>query len=475
MKKTAMKALAFLLVLCLTVGIAPCLAVSAGAADRPAGEGEAVGVASYTVYRYYHYWGKNSSGDLYNSYGNGVWKNYESVTSTTPFPEHKVYDGHQSYRKSVSGMHGSVWWLESSTVMPTPTILTQPTDYYGPLGSTATFTVEAEGVDLSYQWWVKKPTATRFSKSSITTAVYSVALTEARNGNQLYCVVTDSEGDSVQTDTVTMIIGEPLAITADLEDYVGPLGSTASFTVEATGDGLAYQWWVKSRTAAKFTKSSVTASTYRVTLTEARNGNQVYCVITDARGNTAQTNTVTMTVAEALSVADLTDCAGPLGSTATFTVEATGEGLSYQWWVKKPTATKFSKSSVTGPVYEVELTEARNGNQIYCVVTDAYGNTARTNTVTMTVAEALSVADLTDCAGPLGSTVSFTVEATGEGLSYQWWVKKPTAAKFSKSSITGPTYSVELTEARNGNQVYCVVTDAYGNTVRTNTVSMTIG
>ncbi|MBR4692131.1 MAG: hypothetical protein IKP17_05185, partial [Oscillospiraceae bacterium] len=152
-----------------------------------------------------------------------------------------------------------------------------------------------------------------------------------------------------------------------------------------------------------------------------------------------------------------------------------GEGLTYQWYVKKPTATKFSKSSITGPVYEVELTEARNGNQVYCVVTDAFGNTARTNTVTMTIAEALAVADLTDYVGPLGSTASFTAEAAGEGLTYQWYVKKPTATKFSKSSITGPVYEVELTEARNGNQIYCVVTDAYGETVRTNTVSMTIG
>ncbi len=54
-------------------------------------------------------------------------------------------------------------------------------------------------------------------------------------------------------------------------------------------------------------------------------------------------------------------------------------------------------------------------------------------------------------------------------------MKKPTAAKFSKSSITSATYSVELTAARNGNQVYCVVTDGEGNTVQTNTVSMSIG
>ncbi len=64
--------------------------------------------------------------------------------------------------------------------------------------------------------------------------------------------------------------------------------------------------------------------------------------------------------------------------------------------------------------------------------------------------------------------------ASGTGLSYQWWVKTPSSTKFTKSSITGPAYSVELTAARNGNQLCCVVTGKYGQTVQTNTVKMTV-
>ncbi len=169
------------------------------------------------------------------------------------------------------------------------------------------------------------------------------------------------------------------------------------------------------------------------------------------------------------------DYTGPVGSRASFTVAAEGEGLSYQWYVKSRTATKFSKSSVVSAVYSVTLTEANAGRQLYCVVSDAEGNAVRTNTVTMTLGPAFTVAPLADYVGPEGSTASFTAAADGEGCSYQWYVKKPTAAKFSKSAITGDTYAVTLTAARNGNQVYCVVTDSSGNTVRTNTATMTIG
>ena len=351
------------------------------------------------------------------------------------------------------------------------------TDYVGPIGSTASFTVQATGTGLTYQWWVKKPTAARFSKSSITGDTYAVELTEARNGNQIYCVVTDAYGNTAQTNTVSMTAAEPLAITAALTDYAGLEGSTASFTVQATGVGLTYQWWVKKPTATRFSKSSVTGDTYAVELTEARNGNQIYCVVTDAFGNTARTGTVTMTIAEPLAItADLADYVGSIGSIASFTVEAFGTGLSYQWYVKKPTATKFSKSSITSDTYAVELTEARIGNQLYCVVTDAFGNTLRTNTVTMTAAEPLAIISVPgDYTGPVGSTASFTVEAIGEGLSYQWYVKNRTATKFSKSSVTGQTYSVTLSETNSGRQLYCVVTDAFGNAVRTNTVTMTVG
>ncbi len=268
-----------------------------------------------------------------------------------------------------------------------------------------------------------------------------------------------------------------LSITRQPESYVGPLGSTAAFTVEAAGDGLTYQWWVKTAAGTRFNKSSITGATYSVTLTSARNGNQVYCVVTDAYGNTEQTDTVTMTAAAELAiVTQPADYTGPAGSTATFTVEAAGDGLSYQWYVKNRTATRFSKSSITTATYSVTLTETNEGRQLYCVVTDAYGNTEQTDTVSMSIAApALAILrQPSDYTGPAGSTATFSVVADGEELSYQWYVKKPSASKFSKSSITTATYSVELTAARNGNRLYCVVTDAYGNTVQTDTVTMTI-
>ncbi len=87
------------------------------------------------------------------------------------------------------------------------TITTQPKNYVGAVGSTATATVAASGTGLTYQWYFKNPGSNTFTKSGSKTATYSATLTEANSGRQLYCVIKDSLGNSVTSNTVTMKVG----------------------------------------------------------------------------------------------------------------------------------------------------------------------------------------------------------------------------------------------------------------------------
>ena len=78
--------------------------------------------AAYTQYTYYHWWGYNSEGTLKNSYGNLYWKNYESFTSKTKLAVYKVYDkNYPGYKQTVSGKHGTLWWLKSEETIPAVT------------------------------------------------------------------------------------------------------------------------------------------------------------------------------------------------------------------------------------------------------------------------------------------------------------------------------------------------------------------
>ena len=71
-----------------------------------------------------------------------------------------------------------------------------------------------------------------------------------------------------------------------------------------------------------------------------------------------------------------------------------------------------------------------------------------------------------------GKIVEVVVEAVGDGLTYEWWVAPANSTNFSKSSITTNVYAAPMNSTRDGRKVYCVITDAYGNSVTSDTVSI---
>ena len=160
------------------------------------------------------------------------------------------------------------------------------------------------------------------------------------------------------------------------------------------------------------------------------------------------------------------------GKTVSVSVEATGDGLSYQWWYAAAGSSVFSKSSATTRTYTTTMNSGRDGMRLFCVVTDAYGNTAGTNTVTINMIGVKITRQPVSATVASGKTVSVSVEATGEGLSYQWWYAGAGSNVFSKSSANMRTYTTTMNSARDGMKLYCVVTDTYGNSARTNTVTI---
>ena len=68
-------------------------------------------------------------------------------------------------------------------------------------------------------------------------------------------------------------------------------------------------------------------------------------------------------------------------------------------------------------------------------------------------------------------TVSFT--ASGEGLTYKWYYKEAYESSFKlTTTFKSNTYSATMDASRNGRQIYCVVTDKYGNSAQTNTITL---
>jgi hypothetical protein len=70
------------------------------------------------------------------------------------------------------------------------------------------------------------------------------------------------------------------------------------------------------------------------------------------------------------------------------------------------------------------------------------------------------------------------VEAKGDSLKYQWYSSADGGATWTLSYMDGyntDTFSFTVNNARASRLYKCVITDAGGNTVETNAVSVTIG
>lgn len=157
----------------------------------------------------------------------------------------------------------------------------------------------------------------------------------------------------------------------------------------------------------------------------------------------------------------------------TVSVEATGELLSYTWYAKNYGETEFTATSVHEKEYQVSLGSDPIYQEAYCLITDAHGNTVKSDTVTL--CRLLILQQPREVLVTAGEVATVQFQAVGDTLTYQWYTKDKGASSFSPAEgFTTNTYSVTMDTAVSGRQLYCVVTDKFGNTKQTETVAIGI-
>jgi len=275
-----------------------------------------------------------------------------------------------------------------------------------------------------------------------------------------------------------MITSQPVSQTV-------PVGSTATFSVTASGTGtLTYVWQYLAGSTWKPFGAGTGYNTPTLTTfatTTAYNGLQFQVVVTDGNGLTATSNTATLSVGPAIT-SQPTNQTVAVGSQATFSVTANGVGtLTYVWqylagstWKPFGAGTGYNTATLT----TFATTTAYNGLQFRVVVTDGNGLTANSNTATLSVGPAIT-SQPTNQTVAVGSTATFSVSANGVGtLTYVWqylagstW--KPFGAGTGYNTATLTTFAT--TTAYNGLQFRVVVTDGNGLTATSNTATLSVG
>jgi hypothetical protein len=130
----------------------------------------------------------------------------------------------------------------------------------------------------------------------------TIATTAAYNGVLFRVVVTDGNSLSTASNAVTLTVNSPPVITSQPASQAVALGSTATFSVTATGtQTLTYAGQFSMNGGATWTNFGVgtgyhTATFTTIATTAAYNGVLFRVVVTDGNSLSTASNAVTLTV-----------------------------------------------------------------------------------------------------------------------------------------------------------------------------------
>ena len=345
-----------------------------------------------------------------------------------------------------------------------PTITSQPSSKTACITSTAQFSVSASGDSpRTYQW--KQSTDGGLSWNNVvggsgaTSATYTTpSTTTSMNGYRYEVVVTGYSGCQVTSNgAATLTVNT--AITTQPSSQTVCETSTAQFSVGASGSSLSYQWQYNSGSGWNNVVggSGATSATYTTpSTTTSMNGYQYQVLVTKSgcsQGTTSNPATLTVQAKPTITPqpSSQTVCEG---STATFSVAATGSGLTYQWRQSTNGGTSWSDISgqIAATLTLTGVTTSMKSYQYRVVVTGTCGTvTSNAAILTVQVSPSVTIATPDTQLNYSGKcpTLGATVTSGGPGpFSYQWYnsigaISGATSATYS--ACTAETYYLRVT------------------------------
>jgi outer membrane protein assembly factor BamB len=344
-----------------------------------------------------------------------------------------------------------------------PGVAISPTSAIFDVGQSQLFTSTVYGgtPPYSYQWYYYLSGFPVSSGVNTTTWTFTPTSTGTY---YVYLNVTDSVGYEARSNIASVTVNRALSISVTPSTAIIDIGQSRLFTSSVTGgtSPFAYQWYLNGTAVSGATGSSWT-------FTPGSTGPYtVYLNVTDNVGFIAKSNVATVTVNQTPTVTiSPTSAVMDVGQSKQFFSSISGGTLpfAYQWYLNGTAA-----SGATNPTWSF----APNSSGLYNVhvnVTDGAGFTAKSNTATVTVNPALSVAVSPSSAVlDVGQSQLFSSSVTGgtSPYSYQWYL--------NGTLVTGATSSTwTFTPASAGfNSVSMRVNDTAGAQAISNTATVTV-
>lgn len=246
-----------------------------------------------------------------------------------------------TYSCLVSNMAGGVVSNALLTIImpPTPTNMVPACGpYAGSAGGSVTLTVQAFASNpFSYQWLENgvavnngpSGTGSTFSGSATSSLTIS-GLSQADNGSYS-CLLTNSDG-ATNTCAVVLTVTACPAINSQSGSLVLAATSNATFTVNASGTSLGYQWSKNSAPLGDGGRiSGATSSSLTISSVADADDGSYSCLITNTCASTNSV-VVTLTVIDPPIITNQpVSVVTVLGGSAALHVGASGGSAAYQW------------------------------------------------------------------------------------------------------------------------------------------------
>ena len=332
------------------------------------------------------------------------------------------------------------------TIDDLPTITVQPVGASVCAGENATFSVEATGTNLSYQWYVDGVLISdNATYSGATTSTLTITSASTNLDSKWYRCILNSGGSGTcsrnSASVKLRVYGTPtLTSSTNVTALTVCDGGTTSLTVQpGTGYVSSFhqlQWQYDFAGTGIFTDiaddATYSGSTTKIlTITNATmdlDGSQYRCVIKNCIGeivSTPETLVVNQLPLMVNSPQSQTVC---VNEALMFIAGATGTGVTYQWYVSSDGGTNYSVAYNYNGYSTDTLTISSAGIEMNGLMFKCVASAANPCTVTSESFEAtLTVNETTITAHPVAVTIcdgenaSFSITGQGDALTYQWY------------------------------------------------------
>ena len=369
-----------------------------------------------------------------------------------------------SYVCVVSNQFGS---LTSQTavvnVHAPPVITAQPVSVLIDLNSTATFTVQTGGVGLSYQWFKDGLTISNETNSTLT-----IHNANTSNMGEYRCRVSNNYG-AITSEKATLALRIPPVFTGQPADVNGTNGQNKWLRVKVSSPlAVTYQWQKDSANLPA--SSSVTLAMYVSAHDSAKRkwlrddsgrwgfitpegvcrmgGKTIHlgtdawnnpanwlgwnylplnsmnsshagnykCVATSSFGS-ATSDEITVNVTSPPHITKQPeDISVVKGNSATFTLEASGTGMTFQW---RKDGTLISGATTSS--YTIADSNSSDAGTYTCTITNTHGSTVSRTATLVVIAPPTFVQHPVDTNGTANQPVTLFSRATGSGtVNYSW-------------------------------------------------------